>query len=51
MNSMQHELEDMGFRNLYPWRHETIAEHLATNAGDRKEVVKTILATLRQKLK
>jgi guanosine-3',5'-bis(diphosphate) 3'-pyrophosphohydrolase len=51
MNSMQHELEDMGFRNLYPWRHETIAEHLATNAGDRKEVVKTILATLRQKMK
>ena len=50
MNSMQHELEDMGFRYLYPWRHETIAEHLATNAGDRKEVVETILATLRRRM-
>ena len=24
MNSMKHELEDMGFANLYPWRHRTI---------------------------
>ena len=50
MNSMQHELEDMAFYNLYPWRHETITEHLKSNAGDRKAVVETILATLRQKM-
>ena len=50
MNNMQHELEDMGFRYLFPWRHQTITEHLETNAGNRKEVVETILATLRQKM-
>jgi guanosine-3',5'-bis(diphosphate) 3'-pyrophosphohydrolase len=50
MNSLQHELEEMGFKNLFPWRYETIAEHLATNAGNRKEVVETILATLRLKM-
>ena len=50
MNSMQHELEEMGFSNLYPWRHKTIGEHLASNAGDRKEVVESILAALRRKM-
>ena len=50
MNSLQHELEDMGFKNLSPWRYDTIAEHLATNTGDRREVVETILATLRSKM-
>jgi len=50
MNNMQHELEDMGFKNLYPWRQKTISEHLAANAGNRKEVVETILATLREKM-
>jgi len=50
MNSLQHELEDLGFRYLFPWRYETIAEHLETNAGNRKEVVETILATLREKM-
>lgn len=50
MNSMQHELEDMGFRNLYPWRHQTITEHLEATAGDRKEVVETILSTVRARM-
>ncbi|MBT8040885.1 MAG: bifunctional (p)ppGpp synthetase/guanosine-3',5'-bis(diphosphate) 3'-pyrophosphohydrolase [Xanthomonadales bacterium] len=50
MNSMQHELEDIGFRNLHSWRHKTITEHLEANAGNRKEVVETILATLRAKM-
>jgi len=50
MNSLQHELEDLGFRHLFPWRYETIAEHLETNAGNRKEVVETILATLRERM-
>ena len=50
MNSMQHELEEMGFSNLYPWRHETIGEHLASNAGNRKEVVENILDALRNKM-
>jgi guanosine-3',5'-bis(diphosphate) 3'-pyrophosphohydrolase len=50
MNSMQHELEEMGFSNLYPWRHKTIKEHLEANAGNRREVVDNILATIRAKM-
>ena len=50
MNSMKHELEDMGFANLYPWRHRTITEHLQTVTGDRKEIVENILAVLRARM-
>ena len=50
MNDLQHELEDIGFSSLYPWRHRTIAEHLRSNTGDRKEVVENILATLQRKM-
>lgn len=50
MNSMKHELEDMGFANLYPWRYQTIREHLRTVSGDRKKIVKNILQTLRVKM-
>jgi guanosine-3',5'-bis(diphosphate) 3'-pyrophosphohydrolase len=46
MNSMKHELEDMGFANLYPWRHRTITEHLSTVTGDRRELVGDILEAL-----
>jgi guanosine-3',5'-bis(diphosphate) 3'-pyrophosphohydrolase len=50
MNSMKHELEDMGFANLYPWRHRTITEHLEAVAGDRQEIVRNILEALRRKM-
>ena len=50
MNSMQHELEEMGFSNLYPWRHKTIKEHLEANAGNRREVVENILSSIRAKM-
>ena len=50
MNSMKHELEDMGFANLYPWRHRTITEHLQTVTGDRKELVGDILEVLRARM-
>jgi guanosine-3',5'-bis(diphosphate) 3'-pyrophosphohydrolase len=50
MNSMKHELEDMGFANLYPWRHRTITEHLETMTGHRQEIVENILEALRQKM-
>jgi guanosine-3',5'-bis(diphosphate) 3'-pyrophosphohydrolase len=50
MNSMKHELEDMGFANLYPWRHRTITEHLDTMTGDRREIVANILEALRKKM-
>jgi guanosine-3',5'-bis(diphosphate) 3'-pyrophosphohydrolase len=50
MNSMKHELEDMGFANLYPWRHKTITDHLDTITGDREEIVGNILEVLRKKM-
>jgi len=50
MNSMKHELEDMGFANLYPWRYRTITEHLDTMTGHRQEIVQNILEALRQKM-
>ncbi len=50
MNSMKHELEDMGFANLYPWRHRTITEHLKTVTGDRQEIVQNILEVLRARM-
>jgi len=50
MNSMKHELEDMGFANLYPWRHRTITEHLDTMTGDRQEIVGNILDAVRRKM-
>ena len=35
MNILKSELEDLGFANLHPWRHRTIAEHVKTVTGDR----------------
>jgi guanosine-3',5'-bis(diphosphate) 3'-pyrophosphohydrolase len=50
MNSMKHELEDMGFANLYPWRYQTINDHLDAMTGDRQEIVGNILDALRRKM-
>ena len=50
MNSMKHELEDMGFANLYPWRHKTIADHLETMTGHRQEIVRNIMEVLKVKM-
>lgn len=50
MHSMKHELEDMGFANLYPWRHRTITQHLQTVTGDRQEIVRNILDVLRARM-
>jgi len=50
MNSMKHELEDMGFANLYPWRHRTITEHLDAMTGHRQEIVHNIMDALKKKM-
>jgi guanosine-3',5'-bis(diphosphate) 3'-pyrophosphohydrolase len=50
MNSMKHELEDMGFANLYPWRYRTINEHLEEMTGHRKEIVSNIMEALKKKM-
>ncbi len=50
MNSMKAELEDLGFANLYPWRHRTIKEHLSELTGDEEEIVTNIEIALRKKM-
>jgi len=42
MNSIKSELQDLGFANLFPWRHRTIAEHISTVTGDRSEIIADI---------
>ncbi len=48
MNSMKHELEDMGLANLYPWRYRTITEHLQMMSGHREEIVGNIMAAIKK---
>ncbi len=50
MNKIKSELEDLGFENLYPWRHRTIAEHISTVTGNRREVIENIKKTLKKKM-
>jgi guanosine-3',5'-bis(diphosphate) 3'-pyrophosphohydrolase len=50
MNSMKHELENMAFANLYPWRHRTIKEHLDAMTGHRQEIVFNIMEALKKKM-
>jgi len=50
MNSIKSELEDLGFENLFPWRHRTIAEHISTTTGNRREVIENIKKALKKKM-
>jgi RelA/SpoT family (p)ppGpp synthetase len=50
MNSIKSELQDLGFANLYPWRHRTIAEHISTVTGDRKQIISEIYKELKKKM-
>jgi guanosine-3',5'-bis(diphosphate) 3'-pyrophosphohydrolase len=46
MNKIKSELEDLGFENLYPWRHRTIGEHIGKVTGNRAEVIENIKKAL-----
>ena len=50
MNSIKSELQDLGFANLYPWRHRTIAEHISEVTGDRSEIIADIYKELKKKM-
>ena len=50
MSSIKSELQDLGFANLYPWRHRTIAEHISTVTGDRMEIIADIHKALKRKM-
>ena len=50
MNSIKSELQDLGFANLFPWRHRTIAEHISTVTGDRSQTIADIHKALKRKM-
>ena len=50
MHKIKSELEDLGFENLYPWRHRTIAEHISKVTGNRQEVIENIRKNLKKKM-
>jgi len=50
MNVLKSELEDLGFANLHPWRHRTIAEHVQEVTGNREEVIESIHKALKRKM-
>ncbi len=50
MNSIKSELQDLGFANLYPWRHRTIAEHISTVTVDRREIIAEIHKAIKRKM-
>jgi guanosine-3',5'-bis(diphosphate) 3'-pyrophosphohydrolase len=50
MNSIKSELQDLGFANLFPWRHRTIAEHISTVTGDRRQIITDIHKALKRKM-
>ncbi len=50
MNELKSELEDLGFANYHPWRHNTIAEHVQEVTGNREEVIESIRKALVRKM-
>ena len=51
LNQMKEELEERGFRALYPRRYEVIRNELRRTRGDRKKTVKTVQTALRKRLR
>jgi GTP diphosphokinase / guanosine-3',5'-bis(diphosphate) 3'-diphosphatase len=51
MNAIKSELQDLGFRALYPLRHKVIAHRAKAQLGKRREVLSEISTKIVQKLK
>jgi guanosine-3',5'-bis(diphosphate) 3'-pyrophosphohydrolase len=51
MNRIKSELQDLGFRAMYPWRHAVIARRIKLQPVMRREAMASIEAMLSQKLK
>lgn len=50
MNLVKSELQDLGFRALYPWRHAVISRRIRSQPQARREAVAQIEARLAQRL-
>ncbi len=51
MNEMRLELEDLGFRTLYPRRYHTLQFEVKKVRGNRKEIVETITSAMKRRLR
>lgn len=50
INDIRLELEDLGFRNLYPMRYQVIERNLKASSGGQKRVVKRITSKFKKTL-
>ncbi len=50
MNSIKSELEDLGFKNLHPWRYDVVVKEVKSIAGDRQVIVDSITQDLKKRL-
>ncbi|MDO5505592.1 MAG: bifunctional (p)ppGpp synthetase/guanosine-3',5'-bis(diphosphate) 3'-pyrophosphohydrolase [Pseudoxanthomonas suwonensis] len=50
MNMIKAELQDLGFKALHPWRHETLEKHIRTQPLVRREALAMIEARMAQRL-
>ncbi len=51
LNLIFHELEDLSFRYMHPYRYRVIAKAVMAARGNRKEVISKILAAIQNRLK
>jgi RelA/SpoT family (p)ppGpp synthetase len=51
MNTIRHELEELGFAALHPMRHRVLTEHVRRARGNRKEIVNKIRSAIKRRLR
>ena len=50
MNALKEELEEQGFKNLYPLRYQVIGKRVSAVAGNRQDVIDSVTADLKRRL-
>lgn len=50
MNNIKSELEDLGFKNLHPWRYQVVVKEVEAISGDRQVIVETITQDIKKRL-
>ena len=50
MNALKEELEEQGFKNLYPLRYKVINKRVAAVAGNRQDVIDSVTSDLKRRL-
>ncbi|MCF6262173.1 MAG: bifunctional (p)ppGpp synthetase/guanosine-3',5'-bis(diphosphate) 3'-pyrophosphohydrolase [Xanthomonadales bacterium] len=50
MNSIKSELEELGFKNLHPWRYQVVVKQVGAIAGERQVIVDSITQDIKKRL-